>query len=209
MAETKRDAFAAFDVFVETWGVKYDKAVECLSKIAMRYWPSTTSRPSTGNICTRATLSKARSTLTGRCARCVSNKTALAMIFKLAEAAEKSWRRLDGHNQLKSSSVQSSPTESRSSDRKLKPLPPDPFCHQNSAIARAVLVSAASGLIHSDDSQIGRSSSSSLYESRHCRDCHPNGSPSTRGDRRGPQRAAEACMARPHHPGDGRGLRYR
>ena len=35
----------------------------------------------------------------------------------------------------KSSSVQSSPTESRSSDRQLKPLPPDPFCHQNSAIA--------------------------------------------------------------------------
>jgi hypothetical protein len=27
---------------------------------------------------------------------CLSNKTALAMIFKLAEAAEKSWRRLDG-----------------------------------------------------------------------------------------------------------------
>jgi hypothetical protein len=31
---------------------------------------------------------------------CLSNKTALAMIFKLAEAAEKNWRRLDGHNQL-------------------------------------------------------------------------------------------------------------
>jgi hypothetical protein len=31
---------------------------------------------------------------------CLSNKTALAMIFKLAEAAEKSWRRLDDHNQL-------------------------------------------------------------------------------------------------------------
>ena len=29
-----------------------------------------------------------------------SNKTALAMIFKLAEAPHKSWRRLDGHNQL-------------------------------------------------------------------------------------------------------------
>jgi hypothetical protein len=27
-------------------------------------------------------------------------KTALAMIFKLAEAAERSWRRLDGYNQL-------------------------------------------------------------------------------------------------------------
>jgi hypothetical protein len=33
----------------------------------------------------------------------------------------------------KSSSVQSSPTESRSSDRMLK-LPPDPFRHQNSAM---------------------------------------------------------------------------
>ena len=31
---------------------------------------------------------------------CLSNKTALAMIFKLAEAAEKNWRCLDGHNQL-------------------------------------------------------------------------------------------------------------
>jgi hypothetical protein len=31
---------------------------------------------------------------------CLSNKTALAMTFKLAEAAEKSWRRPDGHNQL-------------------------------------------------------------------------------------------------------------
>src|SRR6516162_2392077 len=32
MAETKKDALAAFDAFVETWGVKYDKAVECLVK---------------------------------------------------------------------------------------------------------------------------------------------------------------------------------
>src|SRR5712691_9929467 len=38
----------------------------------------------------------------------------------------------------KSSSVYSSPTESRLSDRKLKPLPPDPFRHQHSAIAHAV-----------------------------------------------------------------------
>ena len=53
---------------------------------------------------------------------CLSNKTALAMIFKLAEAAEKSWRRLDGHNHLpKVTSLQS-----RSSDRKLEPLAADP-----------------------------------------------------------------------------------
>ena len=31
---------------------------------------------------------------------CLSNKTALAMVFKLVEAAQKSWRRLDGHNLL-------------------------------------------------------------------------------------------------------------
>jgi transposase-like protein len=30
----------------------------------------------------------------------LSNKTALAMIFKFAEAAEKGWYRLDGQNQL-------------------------------------------------------------------------------------------------------------
>jgi transposase-like protein len=30
MAETKKDAVAAFDAFVETWGVNYEKAVECL-----------------------------------------------------------------------------------------------------------------------------------------------------------------------------------
>jgi putative transposase len=38
--------------------------------------------------------------ITVRSKGCLSNKTALAMIFKLAEAAERSWRRLDGRNQL-------------------------------------------------------------------------------------------------------------
>jgi hypothetical protein len=38
---------------------------------------------------------------TAPCApRDVSNRIALAMIYKVAEAAEKSWRRLDGHDQL-------------------------------------------------------------------------------------------------------------
>ncbi|MEH2500487.1 hypothetical protein V1294_006966 [Bradyrhizobium sp. AZCC 1678] len=32
---------------------------------------------------------------------CLSSKTALAMVFKLVEGARKSWRRLDGHNQLR------------------------------------------------------------------------------------------------------------
>jgi len=32
MAETKKDALAAFDAFAETWSVKYDKAIDCLIK---------------------------------------------------------------------------------------------------------------------------------------------------------------------------------
>jgi transposase-like protein len=32
MAAANKDAIAAFDAFIETWGVKYEKAVECLSK---------------------------------------------------------------------------------------------------------------------------------------------------------------------------------
>jgi putative transposase len=30
MAATKKDALAAFEPFIETWRVKYEKAVECL-----------------------------------------------------------------------------------------------------------------------------------------------------------------------------------
>jgi len=32
MAETKKDALAAFDAFAATWGVKYEKAIVCLIK---------------------------------------------------------------------------------------------------------------------------------------------------------------------------------
>lgn len=43
----------------------------------------------------------------------------------------------------------------------------------------ATLLATASGLIHSDDSQMERSSSSSGHESRNCRERHPSGPPST------------------------------
>ena len=104
MAETKKDALVAFDAFVETWSPKYEKAVECLTKdrdalLAFYDFPAEhwkhlrTSNPIESSFATvrhRTVRSKG----------CLSNKTALAMIYKLAEAAEKSWRRLDGHNQL-------------------------------------------------------------------------------------------------------------
>jgi transposase-like protein len=104
MAETKKDALVAFDAFVETWSPKYEKAVECLTKdrdtlLAFYDFPAEhwkhlrTSNPIESSFATvrhRTVRSKG----------CLSNKTALAMIYKLAEAAEKNWRRLDGHNQL-------------------------------------------------------------------------------------------------------------
>jgi putative transposase len=104
MAETKKDALAAFEVFVETWGVKYEKAVECLVKdrdalLAFYDFPAEHWK----HLRTTNVIESSFATVRHRTVRskgCLSNKTALAMIFKLAEAAEKSWRRLDGHNQL-------------------------------------------------------------------------------------------------------------
>ena len=98
------DALAAFDVFIETWGVKYDRAVECLIKdrealLAFYDFPAEHWK----HLRTTNVIESAFATVRHRTVRakgCLSNKTALAMIFKLAEAAEKSWRRLDGHNQL-------------------------------------------------------------------------------------------------------------
>ena len=104
MAETKKDALVAFDAFVETWGVKYDKAVECLIKdrdalLAFYDFPAEHWK----HLRTSNVIESAFATVRHRSVRskgCLLNKTALAMIFKLAEAAERSWRRLNGHNQL-------------------------------------------------------------------------------------------------------------
>src|SRR6266404_5766360 len=104
MAATKKDANVAFDAFVETYGVKYDKAVACLVKdreslLAFYDFPAEHWK----HLRTTNPIESSFATIRHRTVRakgCLSNKTALAMIFKLAEAAEKSWRRLDGYNQL-------------------------------------------------------------------------------------------------------------
>ena len=104
MAETRKDAEAAFDAFADIYGAKYDKAVECLSKdrdvlLAFYDFPAEhwkhlrTTNPIESTFATvrhRTTRSKG----------CLSNKTALAMTFKLAQSAETSWHRLRGYNQL-------------------------------------------------------------------------------------------------------------
>jgi putative transposase len=104
MAETKREAAAAFDAFAESYAPKYAKTVECLTKdrdalLAFYDFPAEhwkhlrTTNPIESTFATvrhRTTRSKG----------CLSNKTALAMTFKLAQSAETSWHRLRGYNQL-------------------------------------------------------------------------------------------------------------
>jgi len=104
MGETSKDAEAAFDAFIAAYMPKYEKAAECLTKdrqalLAFYDFPAEhwkhlrTSNP------IESTFATVRHR-TIRSRGCLSNKTALAMVFKLVDAAQKRWRRLDGHNQL-------------------------------------------------------------------------------------------------------------
>jgi putative transposase len=104
MAETKKDAIAALEAFVKTYQIKSQRAADCLTKdrdalLAFYDFPAEhwkhlrTTNPIESTFATvrrRTTRSKG----------CLSNKTALAMVFKLVEGAQKNWRRIDGHNQL-------------------------------------------------------------------------------------------------------------
>jgi transposase-like protein len=104
MAETRAEAVVAFDAFIENYRLKYEKAADCLAKdrevlLAFYDFPAEhwkhlrTSNP------IESTFATVRHR-TIRAKGCLSNATALAMVFKLVDAAQKSWRRLDGHNQL-------------------------------------------------------------------------------------------------------------
>ncbi len=104
MAETKAAAEAAFDAFVEGYALKYEKAADCLAKdrealLAFYDFPAEHWK----HLRTTNPIESTFATVRHRTIRskgCLSNKTALAMVFKLVEGAQKSWRRLDGHNQL-------------------------------------------------------------------------------------------------------------
>ena len=104
MAETRKDATSAFDAFIEIYGVKFDKAVACLTKdrdvlLAFYDFPAEHWKHLRTTNPIESTFATVRHR-TVRAKGCLSNRTALAMIFKLAEAAQKSWRRLDGRSQL-------------------------------------------------------------------------------------------------------------
>ncbi|MHC4397766.1 MAG: IS256 family transposase [Planctomycetota bacterium] len=104
MAATRKDAYKAFDLFVETYEAKYPKAVECLKKdrealLAFYDFPAAhwqhirTTNPIESTFATvRLRTAKTRG--------CVSRKTILAMVFKLAQSAEKRWCKLRGFRLL-------------------------------------------------------------------------------------------------------------
>jgi transposase-like protein len=93
MAETKAAAELAFDAFIESYTPKYEKAAECLIKdretlpafyhFPAEYWKHLrTTNPIESTFATvrhRTIRSKA----------CLSNRTTLAMVFKLLEGAQK------------------------------------------------------------------------------------------------------------------------
>jgi transposase-like protein len=104
MAETKADAVKAFEAFVETYQVKYPKAADCLTKdrdalLAFYDFPAEHWK----HLRTTNPIESTFATVRHRTIRskgCLSNKTALVMVFKLVEGAQKNWRRIDGHNRL-------------------------------------------------------------------------------------------------------------
>jgi len=100
-AETRDDATAAFDLFVSKFEAKYSKATACLEKdrdelLAFYDFPAEhwkhlrTTNPIESTFAT-VRLRTTRTKGAGSRAAC------LAMVFKLAQAAERKWRKLDGH----------------------------------------------------------------------------------------------------------------
>ena len=97
-------AAKAFDVFLNTYGLKYPKATACLQKdreeLLMFYtfpaahWPS---------LRTTNPIESTFGTIRHRTARtkgCLTRDGMLHMMFKLGQCAEKTWRRLRGFREL-------------------------------------------------------------------------------------------------------------
>jgi len=104
MAETRQDACKAFDLFVESYELKYPKAVKCLADdrdelLAFYDFPAEqwmhirTTNPIESTFATVRLRTK-RTKGSGSRAAC------LAMVFKLTMCAEKTWRVLNGSTLL-------------------------------------------------------------------------------------------------------------
>jgi transposase-like protein len=104
MAPTRAKAIAAFERFVKTYQAKYPKAVDKLVRdrdalLAFYDFPAEhwvhlrTTNP------VESTFATVRHRTT-RTKNCVSRSTFLGLAFKLVQEAEKSWRRIRGHERI-------------------------------------------------------------------------------------------------------------
>ncbi len=103
-AETRAAAEAAMNTFSQKYGTKYEKAVTCLTKdkealLSFYDFPGDHwDHQRTGN-----PIESVFATVRHRTVRtkgALSQKTAKLMVFKLVQAAARTWRRLKGANQL-------------------------------------------------------------------------------------------------------------
>ena len=103
-AGTRQDAACAFDFFVETYGVKYEKAVGKLVKdrdVLLSFYDFPAEHWK--HIRTTNPIESTFATVRHRTRKtkgCLSRKTALAMAFKLMMSAKAKWRKLDGVHRL-------------------------------------------------------------------------------------------------------------
>lgn len=104
MAETREDAYEAFDTFIRTYELKFPKATACLAKdkdelLAFYDFPAEhwTHLRTTNPIESTFATVKLR---TAKTRGCLSRQTMLTMVFKLCRSAQGRWRRLRGYRRL-------------------------------------------------------------------------------------------------------------
>jgi putative transposase len=103
-AENRKEAEQALDRFLAKYGIKYDKAVACLTKdrealLTFYAFPAEHWKHVRSTNPIESTFATVR-LRTAKTKGCLSRQTALAMVFKLAQSAERHWRRLDGSERL-------------------------------------------------------------------------------------------------------------
>jgi len=104
MAENREAAEKAMEAFAETFGAKYPKAVECLTKdreelLAFYDFPAEHWK----HLRTTNPIESMFATVKLRTAKtrgCLSRLTALTMVFQLCRCAQKRWRKLSGYELL-------------------------------------------------------------------------------------------------------------
>jgi transposase-like protein len=104
MAQSKADAEKAFDLFIDTFRVKYPKATECLAKdrevlLVFYDFPAEHWRHIRTTNPIESTFATVR-LRTYKTKGCGSRTACLTMVFKLVQSAESHWRRLNGSEML-------------------------------------------------------------------------------------------------------------